>query len=108
MIHLSERAGRYLQFGGGESTLNLLRVVHPMLRMELRRALYSASQTSDLVEVQDLPVEIDGVMHSVNLRIQPAKEIAPGFALVIFEEGEPKSSEPGMAKPLAEGSPTRD
>ena len=108
VIHLSERAGRYLQFGGGESTLNLLGVVRPMLRMELRRALYSASQTSDLVEVRDVPVEIDGAMHSVNLRIQPAKEIAPGFALVIFEEGEPKSSEPGMAKPLTEGSLTRD
>ena len=92
VIHLSERAGRYLQFSGGESTLNLLRVVRPMLRMELRRALYSASQTSDMVEVRDVPVEIDGVMHSVNLRIQPAKEFAPGFALVIFEEGGPKSS----------------
>ena len=108
VIHLSERAGRYLQFGGGEPTLNLLRLVRPMLRMELRRALYNASQTSDMVEVRDVPVEIDGAMHSVNLRIQPAKEITPGFALVIFEEGEPKSSEPGMAKPLAEGSLTRD
>jgi hypothetical protein len=80
VIHLSERAGRYLQFGGGESTLNLLRVVHPMLREELLRALYSARQTAELVEVRNVSVEIDGAIRSMNLRIQPANEIAPGFA----------------------------
>jgi two-component system, chemotaxis family, CheB/CheR fusion protein len=29
IVHLSERAERYLHLGGGEVTLNLLRVVHP-------------------------------------------------------------------------------
>ena len=108
VIHLSERAGRYLHFGGGKSTLNLVDVVHPMLRMELRAALYSAGQTGGLVEVRDVSVEIDGALCSVSLRVQPAQEIAPAFSLSFFEEGEPKSSEPGMAKPLAEGSLTRD
>src|SRR5204863_9780591 len=36
IVHLSERAGRFLSFSGGEPSNNLLRVVHPMLRTELR------------------------------------------------------------------------
>src|ERR1700759_1255608 len=40
IIHLSEHAGRYLQLAGGTSTLNLLRVVQPMLRTEFCAALF--------------------------------------------------------------------
>ena len=52
VIHLSERAGRYLRFGGGKSTLNLLDVVHPKVRVELRTALYRAGQIAGLVEIR--------------------------------------------------------
>ena len=45
VIHLSENAGRYLQLGGGTPTLNLLRIVHPMLRTELRAALFRAKRS---------------------------------------------------------------
>jgi two-component system CheB/CheR fusion protein len=51
IIHLSEHAGRYLQLGGGTSTLNLLRIVHPMLRTELRTALFRAKQVGTQVIV---------------------------------------------------------
>ena len=44
IVHLSERAGRYLQFAGGEPSHNLLRAVRPELRLELRSALYQAAQ----------------------------------------------------------------
>ncbi len=38
IVHLSEQAGEFLKFVGGEPTTNLLRVVHPSLRVELRTA----------------------------------------------------------------------
>ena len=40
-------AGRFLQFSGGEPSRNLLRSVHPALRIELRAALYQAAQTAE-------------------------------------------------------------
>ena len=45
IVHLSESAGRFLQIAGGEPTMNLLRLVHPSLRVELRAALFRAAQT---------------------------------------------------------------
>ena len=108
VIHLSERAGRYLRFGGGKSTLNLLGVVHPMLRVELRRALYGAGQTSDLVEIRNVPVEINGALRPVSLRVRPAQELAPGFFLVVFEEGEPDCSDRVLGKPATESGLVKD
>lgn len=46
IVHISENAGRFLQFSGGEPTMNLLRVVHPNLRIELRAALFQAAETN--------------------------------------------------------------
>ena len=105
VIHLSKRAGRYLRFGGGKSTLNLLDVVYPpKLRVELRTALYRAGQTAGVVEIRNVPVEIDGEPRSVGLRVCPARELAPGFFLVVFEEGALDSSDRVMVKPAIEGS----
>src|SRR5262249_55607213 len=44
IVHLSERAGRYLQIAGGEPSQNLLKLVRQELRLELRSALYQAVQ----------------------------------------------------------------
>jgi two-component system, chemotaxis family, CheB/CheR fusion protein len=103
VIHLSERGGRYLRFGGGKSTLNLLDLIDPKLRVELRTALYRAGQAAGLVETRKVAVELDGALRSVSLRVCPAQELAPGFFLVVFEEDEPDSSDRVMVRPATEG-----
>ncbi len=50
IVHMSERAGRYLQFSGGEPSHNLLKAIRPELRLELRTALYQAAQKRTNVE----------------------------------------------------------
>lgn len=89
IVHLSEHAGRFLKFAGGEPTANLVRVVHPMIRIELRAALFRAVETNASVQVFNLPAELDGIPRAVDIRVSPASEIAPGFLLVMFEAHEP-------------------
>ncbi len=84
IVHVSENAGRFLHFSGGEPSVNLLKVVHPMLRIELRAALFRAAQTSTPVEVFRVPLEMDGKPMTVDLRVSPAQEIAPDYLLVVF------------------------
>lgn len=97
IVHLSENAGSFLRMAGGEPSMDLLRVVHPMLRIQLRAALFQAAETGVQVEVPRVPLEIDGLRRAVNLRVAPARELAPGFLLVIFERTEPgPSSERGL------------
>lgn len=84
IVHVSENAGRFLHFTGGEPSVNLLRVVHPMLRVELRAALFRAAQTSTPVETFRVPVDMDGGTVAVDIRVAPAQEIAPDYLLVVF------------------------
>ena len=88
IMHLSEHAGRFLQFVGGEPTANLLRVIHPSLRLEVRAALFRAVESNAPVQAFDVPAEIDGQACRVHITVAPAAEIAPGFLLVIFEKQE--------------------
>ena len=60
LVHLSGHAGRLLQFSDGEMTSDLLRVVHPMLRVELRAAIFRAEQSARVTETFGVPVEIEG------------------------------------------------
>ena len=89
IVHLSENAGHFLQFSGGEPTTNLLRVIHPNLRTELRTALFQATETSLPVELSRVPVEIEGVQCTVDIRVSPGREASPEFLLVVFDVREP-------------------
>jgi two-component system CheB/CheR fusion protein len=48
VLHLSEGAAPFLAFAAGEPSTNLLRVIHPALRVELRAALFRARQTGQV------------------------------------------------------------
>ena len=103
IVHLSEHAGDFVELGGGEPTMNLLRVVHPMLRADLRTALFRAAQSGQPVAVEEVPLEKDGLRRAVTLRVMPAREMRANFLLVVFEsrhqlppagETSPASAEP--------------
>ena len=83
--HLSQNAGRFLQFAGGEPTRNLLQAVHPSLRIELRAALFQAAQRGARVEVAPLPVELGGQQMAVRMAVTPMNDLSPGMMLVTLE-----------------------
>lgn len=100
--HLSETAGRYLEIVGGQPTLNLLRLVNPALRVELRTALFRAAQTGESAKATGVPVELEGQLRRVDMKVAAARDLAPDFFLVTFEEqtGSPEEgSDAVVAKP---------
>jgi two-component system CheB/CheR fusion protein len=96
IVHLSENAGRFLQLGGGEPSMNLLRVVPESLRYELRSALDRALQTMRTVEHRDVPVQRGPQMIHMALKVHPVREkgTARTFALVLFDELQEPAYEP--------------
>jgi two-component system CheB/CheR fusion protein len=96
VVHLSERAGRYLQIGGGEPSQNLLKLIRPELRLELRSALYQAVQRQAPVEARGLTINIGDHSEIINIHVRPvlrAGETAKGFLLVLFEATLDKSEQ---------------
>jgi two-component system, chemotaxis family, CheB/CheR fusion protein len=88
IIHLSRGAGRFLQFTEGEPSHNLLKVVHPALRIELRTALFAAAQGGSHPEIRRLRAEIDGSARLIDLIVQPIQQPdwAFGYMQVIFND----------------------
>jgi two-component system CheB/CheR fusion protein len=84
IVHLSDSAGRFLQFGAGEPTSNLLRQVDPALRIELIAALSQAAQHGKTAEVANARFVLDGAPRRVTIRVTPVPELSPSFTLVAF------------------------
>ena len=94
VMHLSERVGQYLHVGGGEPSNNLLKMIRPELRFELRTALYQAVHSRINIEARNLPIVIDGKEERVNLIVRPVlREEDPtrGFILVLFQTPDEES-----------------
>ncbi len=88
IVHLSEKAGRYLEFVGGEPTQNLLKLIRPELRLELRSALYQAVQNKTAVEARNVRLALDGQTQALDLQVRPVltnDNTAKGYLLVLFK-----------------------
>ena len=97
IVHVSKDAAQFLDVPTGEPTLNIMRMIHPMLRVDLREALVRAAETSAPSEVVDVPLERNGEYFATTLRVLPAREIAPGCMLVLLDSR-------SIANPLQEVS----
>ena len=88
ILHFTPLAGRYLHFAGGELSKNLLKLIRPELRLELRTALYQSTQQQTNVEVKNLRIRLEDLTETLTLYIRPVLDEgnpAQGFILVLFE-----------------------
>lgn len=88
IVHLSENAGRYLHFVAGEPSANITSVVLPALRIELRAALFRASQNNETVESDPLELETEGEKEIIRIKVRPigGNDPAAGYYLVLFDK----------------------
>jgi two-component system CheB/CheR fusion protein len=85
IVHLSSSAGRFLQMAGGDPSRNLLHCVQADVRIDLRAALYQATQRLAEVRVPPLNLAVSGGTVSTAIRVVPAHEAGEALFLVIFE-----------------------
>ncbi|MDO8710824.1 CheR family methyltransferase, partial [Pseudomonas sp.] len=95
ILHMSESAGRFLRHVGGELSRNLLTLILPELRLEIRTTLFQVQQSGLVVKSRAVPISRENRRYKVDLVAQPYKdEESDGeFVLVIFEEAEVDPSE---------------
>lgn len=108
IVHLSEHAGRYLQFAAGEPTANLMKLINPALQLELRTALFRASQTKEPVEGSPATVGFDGTREVITVKVRPirAEALEQGFYLILFAKQENAVESPPV--PLSYDTVTRN
>ncbi|HXT28423.1 MAG TPA: chemotaxis protein CheB [Vicinamibacterales bacterium] len=89
VVHMSERVGRYMQIRGGEPSRDLLILVRPELRPDLRTALHQAGRDRTNVDVRGVVAALEDGPGRVDILVRPvlrAGDPAHGFFLVIFDE----------------------
>jgi two-component system CheB/CheR fusion protein len=99
VVHLSDRAGRFLRHPGGPLSSDLTELVRPALRPELSEALGRLFGSGEPTVARPVRVEVEGQERTVYLTVRPAQQEdgAETLALVLFNEGEatPETSAPG-------------
>ncbi|HEY8560145.1 MAG TPA: PAS domain S-box protein [Pyrinomonadaceae bacterium] len=105
VIHISENAARFMQISSGEPSRDLLQLIRPELRSELRAALFQAAQRKTNVEIRGVKVGENGKSEVINLIVSPAFEeedsAARGCFLIIFEEAKDASANDADAETIA-------
>jgi two-component system, chemotaxis family, CheB/CheR fusion protein len=91
VVHLSDNAGRFLQPAGGPLSGDVVDLVRPELRFELRSALHRVFDRGQATLSLPIPVRFNGSPHRVLLQVKlagPAEQPEPRRAIVVFIEGE--------------------
>jgi two-component system CheB/CheR fusion protein len=90
ILHMSDHAGRYLQYVGGEPSRNLLTLVNPELRAELRNTLHRVLSDGDNVVSQRVRFSRGETSSFVKLSARLFKDDESGedVIVVFFDEME--------------------
>ena len=88
IVYLARSAGQLLSYTDGTPSHNLLKSVHPDLRLELRTALFAAVQQAHRVETRRMQIEVAGEPRQIHVVVQPLDEPqwAHGYIAVIFHQ----------------------
>lgn len=88
VVHLSDNAGRFLRHVGGELTTNIMTLVLPELRLDLRTAIFRALQTGTSVEARKVKWDHDPNVSWISMTVRPFhdKVANADFLLVVFDE----------------------
>ena len=102
VVHMSENVGRFLQVAAGEPTRDLLRMVPPDLRADLRAALHRAVAQRVPVAINAIRARLAEGVRLVDLSVRPAlREDDPtrGYLLVTFADTEETAAEAANQAP---------
>ena len=102
LVHLSERAGRYMRVAGGEPSRDLLALIRPELRPALRAALRQAVTRRTTVTVRGVSVPVDGADRLIDMSVRPVlRNGGPGhgYFLITFDDGAAEAGH--AARPVA-------
>lgn len=95
IVHMTNGVGVYLEIAGGEPTKNLLKLIRPQIRLELRSALYEAVQNRMVIEASNIKLEVNGKSRTIDIQVRPVvddHDQARGFILIIFKPSQAESS----------------
>jgi two-component system CheB/CheR fusion protein len=99
VVHLSDNAGRFLRHVGGELSSNIMTLVLPDLRLDLRTAIFRALQTGRSVEARRVKWVNEDRVSWINMTVRPFQDKVANaeFLLIVFDEVSGRMTEEDLA-----------
>jgi two-component system CheB/CheR fusion protein len=104
IVHMSERAAQFMRLVGGEPSRDLLALVLPELRIDLRGALYQVQSSGVSVEGRQVSMTRAGRPCVVSMTVRPFHddEADQDYLLVVFSEVERSLDQEQASGPRAD------
>lgn len=95
IVHLSEGTHQFLRHAAGEPSRNLIALIEPELRLELRTALFQAVRSGKSVETRRIGMRRGERDFFVNITARPVYDVntSSDFVLVLFHKVEQTTEE---------------
>nr|WP_295991887.1 CheR family methyltransferase [Rugamonas sp.] len=95
IVHLSEGTHQFLRHAAGEPSRNLIALVEPELRLEMRTAIFQAIQSGKSVETRRVGMQRGERIFHVNITARPVFDVntSTDFVLVLFHKVEQTTDE---------------
>jgi two-component system CheB/CheR fusion protein len=95
IVHLSDGTYQFLRHVAGEPSRNLITLIEPELRLELRTALFQAVQSGKSVETRRIAMQRGERNFYVNMTARPVFDVntSTDFVLVLFHKAEQTTDE---------------
>ena len=90
ILHLTDRAARYLGYKGGTPSHNVLEAVPRKLRTELRSGLYQAFEKGKETKQKQVEVEFQGTLKQLTVRVSPGGEVKSFAQIILIETKSPQ------------------
>lgn len=97
ILHLSQAAGRFLRHAGGDPSHNILVLINPKLRVELRTAVLQALKTNRAIHARVVLIHQDGKDICVKVGAHPLHDAEWDKQLVLLTFDETKPSKAAVA-----------
>ena len=101
IVHMAEQAAQFMRLTGGEPSHNLLTLVLPELRLELRSAIYQATQSDTSVDCRPIELADKKELGTIAMTVRPFRddEAELDFLLVVFNRFEQTPDKVAVPRP---------
>lgn len=104
ILHLAHAASQFLRYAGGDPSHNVLSLVHPKLRAEIRTAVLQALKNDTATHTRLVPIRHDGRDIGVRVNVQPFHDTEWDKKLILLAFEEVNQSTAAAGSQPADGS----
>ncbi|MBF4505132.1 PAS domain-containing protein [Flavobacterium sp. JLP] len=98
IVHINGSIADFIELSTGKPTFNLVKMAREGLAFELRNAWHKVKETGLLIKKDGIQITNKGIISEITIEIQPLKDTAEPYFLILFYKSLITSQDPAISK----------